>query len=92
MDAIVPYAIWAALILGALSILSMGIFSLRNAIYGKVKLSSALLVAVPAVIVFAFIPMTESVAAAVIAAVLVMFVLASVGMLIAGIRSMILQG
>lgn len=91
MDTIVPYAVWAALILGGLSLLSMVIFSLRNAYYGKVRLFSGVLLAVPVVIVGIFIPMTESIAAAVISAVLVMFVLAGIGMLIAGVRSMILQ-
>lgn len=47
MDAIVPYAIWAALILAGLGILSIILFSLRGLFYGKVEPLTVGLMVVP---------------------------------------------
>lgn len=50
MSEIVPYAIWAALIVSALSLLTMAIFSIRALAQGKVEILSIVLVAVPILI------------------------------------------
>lgn len=49
MDTIVPYAIWAALILAGLGILTIILFSLRGLLYGKVEPLTVVLMIVPVV-------------------------------------------
>lgn len=52
MNGIVPYAIWAVLIVSGLSLLTMAIFSIRALTQGKVEPLSIVLVAIP-IVVFA---------------------------------------
>lgn len=50
MNDIVPYAIWAVLIVSGLSLLTMAIFSIRALTQGKVEPLSIVLVTVPILI------------------------------------------
>lgn len=50
MNGIVPYAIWAVLIVSGLSLLTMAIFSIRALTQGKVEPLSIVLVAIPIVL------------------------------------------
>ena len=50
MEAFVPYAVWAVLILTGLSALTIVVFGLRNLGYGKVNMLTVILSAVPVVI------------------------------------------
>lgn len=47
MDAIVPYAIWAAIIITVLGVIAVLIFSIRNLFYGKVSPLSLVVGAIP---------------------------------------------
>ncbi|GAB5521793.1 MAG: hypothetical protein RhofKO_40440 [Rhodothermales bacterium] len=47
MEQIVPYAIYLVLALIGLGLLAMAIFGLRNVAYGKVKVSTMLVIAMP---------------------------------------------
>ena len=88
MQAIVPYAIWAAIILAGLGILSMGVFSLRNLTYGKVEPLSVAILVVPAIILAILGFVLNTWAQAAIATLLVMFGLTLLGLLVSGVRSL----
>lgn len=87
MESIVPYAIWTALILAGLGILSMGLFSLRNLTYGKVEPLSVAILVVPAIILGVLGLMMDSWAQAAMTTLVIMFGLTLLGLLISGIRS-----
>ena len=88
MDAIIPYAIWLAIILVAVGILAIVVFGIRNLTYGKVDPLSAVSIAVPLVI-FAILGLVIGkwdVAA--IWTVVIVFALAIVALLVSGIRGL----
>lgn len=88
MESIVPYAIWAALILGGLGVLSLLLFSIRNLFHGKMELLSMAILAVPGVIVVVLRAMMDTWAQAAISTLLAMFALTLLGLLVSGVRSM----
>lgn len=88
MQAIVPYAIWAAIILAGLGVLSLVLFSARNLFYGKVEPLSIAILAVPAAILLVLRVIMDTWAQAAIMALLVMFALTILGLLVSGIRGM----
>lgn len=88
MQTIVPYAIWAALVLAGLGVLSMGLFSIRNLTYGKVEPLSIAILVVPAVVLVLLGLVMDTWAQAAIVTLFVMFGLTLLGLLVSGIRSM----
>ncbi len=88
METIVPYAIWAALILGGLGIVALLIFSLRNLFYGKVEPLSIAIVAVPGVIVVVLRLVLATWAQAAMGTLLAMFALTLLGLFLSGVRSL----
>lgn len=87
MQAIVPYAIWTALILAGLGLLSMGVFSLRNLTHGKVEPLSVAILIIPGVILAVLGMVMSSWAQAAMMTLLIMFGLTLLGLLVSGIRS-----
>lgn len=88
METIVPYAIWAALILAGGGMLLMGAFSLRNLAYGKVEPLSIAILIVPAIILGILAMTMDTWAQAAMTTLLVMFGLTLLGLLVSGVRSM----
>lgn len=88
MQAIVPYAIWTAVALAGLSVLLMGVFSLRNLTYGKVEPISIVIIIIPGIILGVLGLMMDSWAQAAMTTLLIMFGLTILGLLVSGIRSM----
>ena len=88
MESIVPYAIWAAIIVGALAILVVVGFSIRNAIYGKAEplTIGAMVVPVVVFVILGFVMSTWALAA--IWTMIVMFVLSLLALLYTGMRGM----
>ena len=87
METLIPYFIWAALILGGLGLLAMGLFSLRGLFQGKVEPISATIIGLP-ILLFAILGFTmESWAVAGIWTFMVMFVLACLSLFLSGMRS-----
>lgn len=50
MEAIIPYAVWASVIITALGLLSIAIFGLRNLAYGKISTTTIAITAIPLVL------------------------------------------
>jgi len=88
MQAIVPYAIWAAIILAGLGVLSMGVFSLRNLTYGKVEPLSVVILVIPGIILVILGLIMDTWAQAAMTTLLIMFGLTLLGLLLSGIRSL----
>lgn len=88
MESIVPYAIWTALILAGLGVVSLLLFSIRNVFHGKIELLSMVILAVPGVIVVIMRLIMDTWAQAAIGTLLAMFALTILGLLLSGVRSM----
>lgn len=88
METIVPYAIWAALILAGLGLLAMGVFSLRNLTYGKVEPLSVVILIIPGVILAVLGLVMNTWAQAAMMTLLIMFGLTILGLLLSGLRSL----
>lgn len=88
METIVPYAIWSALILAGLGLLSMGVFSLRNLAYGKVEPLSVAILIIPGIILGILGMVMNTWAQAAMTTLLVMFGLTLIGLLASGVRSL----
>lgn len=87
MDTIVPYAIWAALILAGLGVLSIVLFSLRGLFYGKVEPITIGLMIIPAAV---FIVLGFTMPSWVMAGIwttLIMAGLAILALFLSGVRS-----
>lgn len=88
MSGIVPYAIWAGIILAALGILAMAIFGIRSLFYGKLDPLSIVLIGIPALVLLVLGLTMDSWARAGILTVIVTFGLAIVGLLVTGVRGL----
>ncbi|MDQ7040613.1 MAG: hypothetical protein Q9M35_06700 [Rhodothermus sp.] len=88
MENIVPFSIWAALILLGLGLIAQVIFGLRNLTYGKISPVSMLIVALPLLLMVVLGFSVGSWAQAGVITVLVMFGLTVVSLLLSGLRSM----
>ncbi len=88
MESIVPYAIWAAIILAGAGALLMVAFSIRNLMYGKVQPLSVAILAVPGAIILILGLTMSSWAQAAMLTFLIMFGLTLVGLLVSGVRSL----
>ena len=89
MDAIVPYAVWAALILVGLGVAGIVLFGLRNLTYGKINGLSAAIVVIPAIILVAIGFSTGEWDIAAIWTVVIMFGLAVAALFLSGLRGLI---
>lgn len=87
-NAILPIAIWAAILLAGLSILGMGLFGLRSLFYGKVDPLSIVIIAIPGIIVAILGYTMETWAQAGIFTLVIMFGLAALGLLLTGVRQL----
>lgn len=85
MESIIPYAIWLAVILVALGILGIVVFGARNLTYGKINPISAATIAAPALIFAVLGLIMGEWDLAAIWTVVIMFVLASVALIVTGI-------
>jgi len=88
MEGIVPLAIWAALILLGLGLVTQVIFGLRNLTYGKISPISMLIVVLPVLLMVVLGFTVGSWAQAGVITVLVMFVLTAIALLLSGLRNM----
>lgn len=89
-NAILPIAIWAAIALAGLGLLGMGIFGLRSLVYGKVEPLSIAIIAIPGVLVLVLGYTMETWAQAGIFTLVIMFGLALLGLLLTGLRQLVM--
>lgn len=87
METIVPYAVWAALILAALGILTIILFSLRGLFYGKVEPLTVGLMFIPLAVFVVLGLIMPSWVMAGIWTTLVMAGLALLALFLSGLRS-----
>lgn len=88
METIVPYAVWAALILVVLGILAIVIFGLRNLTYGKINPVSMAIIAVPIVLLLLLGMIMGDWDQAAILTVVIMFSLAALALIASGLRGL----
>ena len=88
MEEIVPYAIWAAIIIAALAALVVAGFSIRNALYGKAEPLTIGAMVVPAVVLVILGFIMDTWALAAIWTMIVMFALSLLALLYTGVRGM----
>jgi len=89
MQGLVPYLIWAALIITGLGLFTMLAFGLRNVIQGRVDLLTAAILAFPAVGVGILGMVMDTWADAFILGVLLLLVITSLSLLISSFRRLI---
>lgn len=85
-NAILPIAIWAAILLAGLSVLGMGIFGIRSLFYGKVEPLSIAIVAIPGVVILVLGYTMQTWVQAGIFTLVIMFGLALLALLVTGLR------
>lgn len=85
-NAILPIAIWAAILLAGLSVLGMGIFGIRSLFYGKVEPLSIAIVAIPGVLILILGYTMQTWVQAGIFTLVIMFGLALLALLVTGLR------
>lgn len=88
MESIVPYAVWAALILVVLGVVAIVIFGIRNLTYGKINPISMAIVAVPILLLVLLGLIMGDWDQAAIITVVIMFVLAALGLVASGLRGL----
>ena len=89
MEAIVPYAIWASLILTGLSVIAIVLFGIRSLAHGKVKPISIITLVVPAVVLLGFGLALGDWARAAIWTFLVMLTLSLLALLLSSTRGLL---
>lgn len=88
MNTIVPYAVWAAIIIMSLGILGMLLFGIRSIMYGKINLVTGSIILIPVVVLGVLGVVLGDWAVAGIWTIVVMFALASLGLLLSGLRGL----
>lgn len=88
MDTLVVYATWAAIILIALSLIAMLLFGVRSLVYGKVSPVSMAIILVPGIVFIILGLLIGDWTTAAIWTVIVMFVLATLSLLLSGVRGL----
>ena len=88
METLVPYAIWAVVILVALGIIAIVIFGLRGLTYGKADPLSIAIVAIPGVVLVLLGFVLGDWAEAGIWTVVIMIGVASLALLLSGTRGL----
>lgn len=87
MESIIPIAIWTVIVLVGLGILTMLVFGLRNATYGKVNPFAVVMVALPLLLLVALGFLLDDWGQAGIVTILIMLALGSLALLLSGLRS-----
>lgn len=90
-NAILPIAIWSAIALAGLSVLGMGIFGIRSLVYGKVQPLSIAIIAIPGVLIAILGATMETWVQAGIYTLVVMFGLATLALLLTGLRKLFIS-
>lgn len=88
MNTIVPYAVWAALIIMGLGILGMLLFGIRSIVHGKINLVTGSIILIPVVVLAVLGVVLGDWAVAGIWTIVIMFALAVIGLLLSGIRGL----
>jgi len=88
MAGIVPYAIWAVLIISGLSLLTIAVFGLRALTFGNVNPLSIVLMAIPGVLLVVLGFAMGDWAHAAVLTFLIALALTSLSLLMSGIRSL----
>jgi hypothetical protein len=89
MQTIVPWAIWAGLILAVLGVVLILIFGVVSLVRGKTRLISIAIIAIPAVVLGVLWLLGMTWAQAAIWTAVVMFVLGLLGLFAGGVRDVI---
>ena len=89
MAGIVPYVIWAALIVSGLSLLTMLLFGLRGVFWGKIDYVTMGLLTVPALLLIILGFTMDSWAEAAVWTFLVLLVFTSLSLLISSFRGLL---
>ncbi|PSQ80179.1 MAG: hypothetical protein BRD41_05685 [Bacteroidetes bacterium QS_1_63_11] len=90
-NAILPIAIWSAIALAGLSVLGMGIFGIRSLVYGKIEPLSIAIIAIPGVLIAVLGAAMETWVQAGIYTLVVMFGLATLALLLTGLRKLFIS-
>lgn len=90
-NAILPIAIWSAIALAGLSVLGMGIFGIRSLVYGKVQPLSIAIIAIPGVLIAILGATMQTWVQAGIYTLVVMFGLATLALLLTGLRKLFIS-
>ncbi|PSQ60850.1 MAG: hypothetical protein BRD27_03950 [Bacteroidetes bacterium QH_10_64_19] len=90
-NAILPIAIWSAIALAGLSVLGMGIFGIRSLVYGKVEPLSIAIIAIPGVLIAVLGATMETWVQAGIYTLVVMFGLATLALMLTGLRKLFIS-
>lgn len=88
MNTIVPYAIWAGIIIMGLGLVGMVLFGVRSLIHGKIDLLTSVIVLIPAVLLVVLGFVMGDWAMAGIWTMVIMFFLAALALLLSGIRGL----
>lgn len=86
MEELIPYAVWAAIILVGLGVVTMVLFGLRSLAYGKISWMSILIVVIPIVLLVILGLAMETWSEAAIMTTLIMLGLGVLGLFISGVR------
>lgn len=89
MEAIIPIAIWTVIILIGLGVLTMLVFGLRNATYGKINPFTVAMVVVPLILLVVLGFSMDDWGMAGILTVIIMLGLGAVALLLSGLRSVL---
>ncbi len=89
MAGIVPYVIWAALIVSGLSVLAMVVFGIRNVTYGKMDYVTIGLLATPGVLLVVLGFAMDSWAEAAVVTFIFLLVVTSLSLLISSVRGLL---
>ncbi len=88
MDSIVVYATWAGIILCGLALVAIALFGVKSMIHGKVNPLTAVVIILPVVLLAVLGLVLGDWALAGIWTMVIMFILASISLLLSGIRGL----
>lgn len=89
MENLVPIAIWIAVVLIGLALLTVVIFGIRSAMHGKLRTVSIVSIAIPAVLTVLLYFVYGTWAEAAVATTVAMVVLAILALLFSGVRGFV---
>jgi len=89
MESIVPYVIWASLIMTGLSLVAVILFGIRGLSYGKADPTTISLLAVPAVILIVLSFVMDTWAEAAVLACVITLILTALALLASSARGLI---
>lgn len=89
MAGIVPYLIWAALIVSGASLAAMAVYGIRNIAYGKMDYVTAGLLGTPGLLLVVLGFVMDSWAEAAVMTFMILLILTSLSLLISSIRGLL---